>query len=893
MKRIFIAYLGFQIAFLAASGQTPVWDWVKGIHTPEDEKATAVASDPFTGEVYVAGNWNGVLSAVFPVGATESTNFDVTFGGQDGIVVKLDPVGEVIWAFKVGGPGDDRVDDIHVDHEGNLYVTGWLGAGDASLTGTQVAGSDSVIFVPDPGLWYLAKYDPFGGLMWMVQSTNNDLVRAGDIASNKTGVFVTGQHMGAIQFGPLAPYNSLGGWDMFLAAFTPDGAFEWHAAITSDGDDSGQAIACDETAVWVAGNFRGTMITHMLPGGAFVPGPVNSAAGQADVYLAGYSVPGDRLGTLLMASSEDDNCTGLAMDDEHLYLTGTIGQEALFPGFPGNPVPYNGGLDGYVSAIGRADRLTRWVRTITGESDGDQVPAGLSLAPDGSIVVTGSYTLNLQSTDNMADNKGMEDVFVTSFSNAGDELWLKTGGGPGIDRGNDVCAATPGVIYVAGEYGDDAAFATELLPGDGLSNIFAGRLLTDCVNAVGGVLSSPDIAIQPGEAITLVLKDYLGDIRWEFSLPGEDRWTLLTADLSDSIQVFPGGSAEYRAFVTSGHCAPDSSNVIRIDVLNSGTPFADAGEDTTICPGDSIRLQASGGDAYKWDPQESLDIADIPDPWAKPLATTDYVVFVTSQDGITDSDTVTVTVLPRPRVYAGEDRQVCSGDRVLLTAEGEGRVIWQPMALFGEPVLREQFVSVDTTTTFRAVIIDSLGCRGADRVTIFATPRPVPDAGPDQRLSATYETWMDATIEPGESGTWEVVPGMGNGVFENIHQPRSRVSELEPGVNLFLWVVSNEFCPGVADEVEIFVDDHVIPTVITPNGDGKNDYFLVRGIDSSRESELTVLNRWGEVLFNASPYLNNWNGIDQNGNELPEGTYYIILKFTKDDIRKSFVVIIR
>lgn len=74
-----------------------------------------------------------------------------------------------------------------------------------------------------------------------------------------------------------------------------------------------------------------------------------------------------------------------------------------------------------------------------------------------------------------------------------------------------------------------------------------------------------------------------------------------------------------------------------------------------------------------------------------------------------------------------------------------------------------------------------------------------------------------------------------------------------------------------------------IPTAITPNGDGANDYFVVRGLEVYPNNNLLVFNRWGNKVFNVSGYKNDWNGVSNNGKPLPEGTYFIILKVNNDE----------
>jgi gliding motility-associated-like protein len=71
------------------------------------------------------------------------------------------------------------------------------------------------------------------------------------------------------------------------------------------------------------------------------------------------------------------------------------------------------------------------------------------------------------------------------------------------------------------------------------------------------------------------------------------------------------------------------------------------------------------------------------------------------------------------------------------------------------------------------------------------------------------------------------------------------------------------------------------PNIITPNGDAINDLFEIKNLP--KNTEVLILNRWGNVVFSSSNYQNNWNGKDLSGKELIDGVY--TYKFvTKDGI---------
>jgi gliding motility-associated-like protein len=77
-------------------------------------------------------------------------------------------------------------------------------------------------------------------------------------------------------------------------------------------------------------------------------------------------------------------------------------------------------------------------------------------------------------------------------------------------------------------------------------------------------------------------------------------------------------------------------------------------------------------------------------------------------------------------------------------------------------------------------------------------------------------------------------------------------------------------------------NDFNIPEGFSPNGDNINDLFVIRGIDRFPSNSFVVFNRWGDKLFEASPYQNTWDGkastgIRVGGDELPVGTYFYVL----------------
>jgi gliding motility-associated-like protein len=83
---------------------------------------------------------------------------------------------------------------------------------------------------------------------------------------------------------------------------------------------------------------------------------------------------------------------------------------------------------------------------------------------------------------------------------------------------------------------------------------------------------------------------------------------------------------------------------------------------------------------------------------------------------------------------------------------------------------------------------------------------------------------------------------------------------------------------GAPDEIEIFDG-------LSPNGDGKNEIFLIQNIElrpDTQKNKVSIYNRWGDVVFEVSDYNNTnrvFKGLNKDGKELSSGTYFYKIEF--------------
>ncbi|MFC3199947.1 gliding motility-associated C-terminal domain-containing protein [Parapedobacter deserti] len=113
------------------------------------------------------------------------------------------------------------------------------------------------------------------------------------------------------------------------------------------------------------------------------------------------------------------------------------------------------------------------------------------------------------------------------------------------------------------------------------------------------------------------------------------------------------------------------------------------------------------------------------------------------------------------------------------------------------------------------------------------------------------------------------------------------------GEDTFIYEITDE--SGLKDfatvRMTIAEAELLIPNAVTPNGDGKNDFFVIQGLENYDNGDLTIFNRWGDEVYRSRSYRQNW---DATG--VAEGTYYYRLLLTKDGvetIHKGWVLVKR
>lgn len=183
------------------------------------------------------------------------------------------------------------------------------------------------------------------------------------------------------------------------------------------------------------------------------------------------------------------------------------------------------------------------------------------------------------------------------------------------------------------------------------------------------------------------------------------------------------------------------------------------------------------------------------------------------------------------------------------------------------------------------------GCEKlADFETTFFFPLQATDftAGPDTTLYQRDQYRLQASLPEGAVGLWTIESGSGNVLDPD--NPHSEITGLSPDTTLLIWEVKRGNCPPLSDQTTILVAGLQHPTGISPNGDGKNDYLVIRGATTINNNELRIFDQQGKLVYRKKDYNNDWGGTDQEGKDLPDGYYYYLFTGENTHIKDYLII---
>ena len=344
-------------------------------------------------------------------------------------------------------------------------------------------------------------------------------------------------------------------------------------------------------------------------------------------------------------------------------------------------------------------------------------------------------------------------------------------------------------------------------------------------------------------------------------------WNTIPVQNGLTISNVPGGT--YTATITdAGGCV--STHDITITQDNNLTVAAL--DPVSICYGSSINANViSNGTGYSWSPATGVSNSSIPNPVLSPLTTTTYSVTVTLGTCST-SASLMITVNPQINLTIPANSTICQGgtNTPNITSNATG-FSWTPTTGVSNPAIANPVLSPTSTTLYS--ITATLGsCSVNGTYTVTLAPTVSVNAGANVTIVAGQTIQLQGTSDP---GTYVWTPSTGLSAT-NILNP---IASPSVTTTYTLTTTSPLGCTASDDvQVEIVPECAKPMNAITPNGDGKNDKWLVTYGNCLSIANVKVFNRYGSPVFESDNYQNNWEGT-YKGKTLPDGTYYYVIEF--------------
>ena len=203
-------------------------------------------------------------------------------------------------------------------------------------------------------------------------------------------------------------------------------------------------------------------------------------------------------------------------------------------------------------------------------------------------------------------------------------------------------------------------------------------------------------------------------------------------------------------------------------------------------------------------------------------------------------------------------------------------------------------------TTIRAYEVNGLSCLAKNNHTIYFEDEVVDlgDGGSDVDISDDEDKCfvVKATTPPGMTGTWKVITETEDDVV-TIDDITSELTEICIEGDEDIQIVS-ELTPTKGDTIKVKVTPKVAPLIIaegfSPNGDLINDYFEIMNVPKDAKVQLTIINRWEQVVYESDNYQNTWGGtFKDSGGPVPNDSYVYRVKVNQDPEISGTVIIKR
>jgi len=300
-----------------------------------------------------------------------------------------------------------------------------------------------------------------------------------------------------------------------------------------------------------------------------------------------------------------------------------------------------------------------------------------------------------------------------------------------------------------------------------------------------------------------------------------------------------------------------------IQLVQYTNPIFDLGNNQSICPHDSILLKPNKVfEKYLWSNSSTNQAIMVKNSGKFKLTVKDL-------NTCSATDSIEITHFSLPTISINKDTILCEHTEMKLrTNHSKGNLLWNN-------TLTTDSILISQIGKYWVTISDSNLCRNSDTISIYSLSKP--------EITNLHDTLMCEN----EQLNIELIT-QADKIQWNTGELGHKIRINQPGNYS---VNATNFCGTTTKKFQFqwkYCGDVFIPNAFTPNNDGVNDVFFIKGIENEIW-ELKIVNRWGKIIYLSGQYDNTWDG-----KKHPDGVYfYIFSNFEKNIIYKGNVHIYR
>ncbi|MCE7921563.1 MAG: PKD domain-containing protein [Haliscomenobacteraceae bacterium CHB4] len=354
---------------------------------------------------------------------------------------------------------------------------------------------------------------------------------------------------------------------------------------------------------------------------------------------------------------------------------------------------------------------------------------------------------------------------------------------------------------------------------------------------------------------------------------------------SPNPSVMPLVQTVYTATIANGPCIVKDS----ITVTPEEAATVELPEDQLVCSDDPITIKAgnTNGVTFVWSesPDFTPPLPSVGDSVViTPKKNGIYYVKAENAAGCTVVDSVKINNAAVEIDAEPANRSICKGDSTELTVtnldpEDVLTYVWAP-ALDSIP---NPVVAPETTSVYSVLATNQFGCADTMlfNVNVISIEVTAEVMGKDTVCPGQSTELLATVTTNGANISYSWTPS-NSLTGEDTANPTASPSETTVYT---VTALADDLCPDTASVIVYFMSGECaepyifVPKAFTPNSDGNNDFFIVRGLDI-KEVYFVVWDRWGEKVYETSdPQAQGWDGTFK-GKELTPDSYAWYLEVT-------------